>query len=105
MNDVKLIIDGRTFDLPITGLNEKSSFTITQDGRSYDFNCENGYVKSVEGYETKITKLETEVEVLTKREQFAIAAMQSVISNGDYYRGFIIDSVAYADELLKELEK
>jgi len=43
---------------------------------------------------------------LTKREQFAMAAMQGILNNGIYtFADCATDAVQYADALLAELEK
>lgn len=60
----------------------------------------------IEQNKAKITKLPDSLELLTLREQVAIAAMQGIISNNRYDGS--IDMVAktavkYADALIKEL--
>lgn len=43
---------------------------------------------------------------LTKREQFAMAAMQGILNNGVYtFADCAVDAVQYADALLAELER
>ena len=43
---------------------------------------------------------------LTKREQFAMSAMQGILSGGHYsYADAASDAVAYANALLAELER
>ena len=45
---------------------------------------------------------------LTKRELFAAMAMQGLLANNSRdsdFKGFANDSIKFADELLKELEK
>lgn len=43
---------------------------------------------------------------LTKREQFAMAAMQGILNNGIYtFADCATDAVQYADALLAELER
>lgn len=43
---------------------------------------------------------------LTKREMFAMAAMQGILNNGVYtFADCAVDAVQYADALLAELER
>ena len=56
---------------------------------------ENGAIKAVE-----------RISGLTKREMFAMAAMQGILSCGNYtYVDSASDAVKYADALLAELER
>ena len=61
------------------------------------------YAKAVDdrGYTTEVR-----VKGLTKREAFAMAAMQGILSKGDISAVHEVaeDAVAYADEVLSKLE-
>lgn len=55
---------------------------------------------------TKYVEAKSTYLGLTKREQFAMAAMQGILNNGIYtFADCATDAVQYADALLAELER